>query len=272
MNFLLLGLGSIGKRHAAILRGLGHSVTTVDTDPEAGADYQRWGSPGVARLVYKGLLDCTPPDVRVSKSYAAPIVRFVEKPLGNITRFPIYKEPIMMGFCYHWDEFLREFVQIVKGAQIHRLEIRGGQYLQDWHAEDYREVKHRYRGVITDSLSHSIYVARWILGRLELDGYTYGNTGQFDIEPEDHAAVLLTGPNDETVYLYADYLLRPRRFSIDAYAIGRHYHWEFATKHIDAMYERQMQAFVDLCAGKLKDGYPNLEDGIAVQRILDAIA
>jgi predicted dehydrogenase len=83
---------------------------------------------------------------------------------------------------------------------------------------------------------------------------------------------LRRGPNDETCYLYADYLLRPRRFSIDAYAVGRHYHWEFATKDIDAMYQRQMEAFVDLCAGKLKDGYPNLEDGIAVQRILDAIA
>jgi predicted dehydrogenase len=176
-----------------------------------------------------------------------------------------------MGFCYHWDESLREFVQIVKGARIHALRIEGGQYLQDWHAEDYREVKHRYRGVITDSLPHSIYVARWILGGLYLEGHTGSKTGHFDIDVEDHKGVLLMGKAGETVYLYADYLLRPRRFSIDAYAIGRHYHWEFATKDIDAMYQRQMQAFVDLCAGKLKDGYPNLEDGIAVQRILDAI-
>jgi predicted dehydrogenase len=244
VNFLLLGLGSIGKRHAAILRGMGHSVTTVDTDPEAGADYQRWGSPGVSRLVYNGLLDCTPPDVRVSKSYAAPIVRFVEKPLGNITRFPIYKEPI----------------------------IEGGQYLQDWHAEDYREVKHRYRGVVTDSLPHSIYVARWILGGLHLEGGVGTNTEHFDIDTQDHAAALLISKTGAIVQLYVDYLMRPRQFTIKAFGIHRRYSWEFNPAGADAMYQRQMEAFVDLCAGKLKDGYPNLEDGIAVQRILDAIA
>jgi predicted dehydrogenase len=206
MNFLLLGLGSIGRRHAAILRRIGHSVTTVDPDPEAGADYQ---GPHYAthHNSFDGVLDCTPPDVRAIWPIPAR-ARFIEKPLGRL--FPgtsVHLKNLMMGFCYHWDESLREFVQIVKGAKIHALRIEGGQYLQDWHEEDYQSVKHRYHGVVTDSLPHSIYIARWILGDVRLAGYIAATTEHFDVDVEDCAAILLTGPKYETCYLYADYPL-----------------------------------------------------------------
>jgi predicted dehydrogenase len=271
MNFLLLGYGSIGKRHAAILRGMGHNVKTVDPNPEAGANWKRYTLP--TQTYWDGVLDCTPPDVRAGWATQGNFgARFVEKPLGRV----MYRHeppPVMMGFCYHLDESLRAFVQIVKYANIHSLRIEGGQYLQDWHAEDYQDVKYRYRGVVTDSLPHSIYIARWILGELELMGATGGNTGRFEIDVEDHAEALLVGANGETVSLYADYLMRPRHFIIDAKAPGRRYHWEFCAKDVDKMYQRQMEAFVKLCAGGLREGhYPDLKDGIAVQRILDEIA
>jgi hypothetical protein len=82
MNFLLLGLGSIGRRHAAILRGMGHGVTTVDPDPEAGADWLQYSHP--SEMFWDGKLDCTPPDVRaIFNSPGNFNGRFIEKPLGN---------------------------------------------------------------------------------------------------------------------------------------------------------------------------------------------
>jgi predicted dehydrogenase len=270
MNFLLLGLGPIGKRHTSILRAMGHDVTTVDPDKSMEADFLNWRQSGIQ---WDGILDCTPPNVRAAwRVRDLCKAHFVEKPLGTA----LYRHeppPIMMGFNYHWDQSLREFVQIVKGANIHRLEITGGQYLQDWHAEDYQEIKHRYRGVVTDSMPHSIYIAHWILdGFLMFGGCTKGNTSHFDIDVDDFACVLLRCRR-AACYLYADYLMQPRRFSIDAYAVRRHYHWEFCAADVDAMYQRQMEAFVKLCAGEIREGsYPDLRDGIAVQRVLNAIA
>lgn len=39
MNALVIGYGKMGKLHAKVLRDLGHTVTTVDPDPEAGAEF-----------------------------------------------------------------------------------------------------------------------------------------------------------------------------------------------------------------------------------------
>jgi len=38
-KFLVIGYGSIGKRHSSILRELGHTIVSVDPHPLAGADY-----------------------------------------------------------------------------------------------------------------------------------------------------------------------------------------------------------------------------------------
>lgn len=39
MNALIVGYGRMGKLHAKVLRDLGHTVTTVDPDPSAGAEF-----------------------------------------------------------------------------------------------------------------------------------------------------------------------------------------------------------------------------------------
>lgn len=269
MRFLLLGLGAIGTRHCRILRGLGHDVTTVDPDPTAGADYQ-----AIPKQAWDSVLDCTPPDVRASRQLESDVY-FVEKPLGvqlGIVE-AYFAAPVQMGFCYRWVPSLQRFVNIINYHDIYSLSIVGGQHLQDWHKEDYRDVAYRYKGIITDSLPHSLYIARWILGELELLGSVSGKLSQLEISVEDTAALLLRSETGIPCYLLADYLRRPRGFYIEAVTSGGLYRWDFdPVTDVDLMYQRQMEVFCRLAAGEEVAGYPNLEDGIAVQRLLDEIA
>jgi predicted dehydrogenase len=267
VNFLLLGYGSIGKKHTAILRDMGHRVTTVD--PDEGRDATFTEPPLLEVLEsFDGVMDCTPPDVRIGWVIPA-YHRFVEKPLGgSYARFRIM-EPTMLGFTYRWHSRLESFVSEIQQHKIYSLLIVGGQHLQAWHKEDYRE--RDYWGVVLDSLPHSIYIARWILGELRLAGSVASKVSDLEIDVEDSAAALLEGPGGQTVILQGDYLRFPRSFYIEAQTSGGWYRWEFAVKEADAMYQRQMEQFVRVCQGDKASGYPNLEDGIAVQRILDAI-
>ena len=282
MRFVVLGLGSIGKRHARILTELGHDVITVDPDQKAGAHYQSmalfegalketvegWGS-------INGVLDCTPPDVRASWSYP-PVARFIEKPLGRIPgtadALQVRTKPIQMGFCYRWIYSLERFVYFIKQHTIYSLLIVGGQHLQDWHKEDYCDVAYRYKGVVIDSLPHSLYLARWILGDLELVGEVVGKHSDLEIEVPDTAAVLLSGENSQQCFLLADYLRRPRDFYIEAVTSSNVRRWTFVPDvDVEQMYRRQMENFVQLAAGEQVEDYPDFDDGFAVQDLLDAI-
>jgi predicted dehydrogenase len=133
-------------------------------------------------------------------------------------------------------------------------------------------VKSRYYGVVLDSLPHSLYIARWILGDVTLVGSATAKASDLEIDVDDVAGALLRGPQGQPCYLLADYLRDPRQFYVRAVTSGGVHEWELSVKEdVEPMYRRQMEVFCNLAAGEDVGDYPNLADGIAVQEMLDAI-
>jgi len=257
MRFLLLGYGSIGTKHAGILRDMGHEVVTVDPDSARGADYQ---SLPQDTTVYDGVLDCTPSDVREVWKFGSQndIALFVEKPIGNIPHsFGTNKDfvwmvpqcEIQVGFCYHYLPSLAQFVNTIKQEPLSHLLIIGGMHLQAWHEQDYRTRK--YWGVATDSLPHSLYVARWILGDMRLLGSYTGRFSDLEIENEDVAGCLLLSRSGVPCYCEVDYLREPRLFRIEVVTSSGTWHeWKFDPAEAPVMYQQQMEAWVRRCGVK----------------------
>lgn len=287
MNFLLFGYGSIGKRHATILHSFGHAVITVDPNPATGADYQSQQESGLQWAVdeFGGILICTPANVReqIILEVNARLTLFdgswfIEKPLGHQLGPRIIEQleqgkPTQVGFCYYYASGLQGFATAVQESTVYSVSIIGGQWLPDWSTTDYRKRYHGtpgQGGVILDSLPHSLYIARWILGELSVVGSVTGKLSDLEIETEDTAAVLLESESGTPCYLLADYLRRPRAFWIEAVCSDGWRRWEFDVNDAQGMYERQMVDFVSLCNGSLARG-PNLADGVAVEILLDAI-
>lgn len=282
MRFLLFGYGSIGKRHAALLREMGHEVVTVDPDPAAGASYHK-GSEIESLSAYAGFLDCTPVDVRrMLEILGHPLDRtpaFIEKPLTgwqeeNRRGLPLglWQRPIQVGFCYRWLSSLQTFVESLGAVRIYSLSIIGGQHLDEWHPDaDYRMRYHGTPGrggVLLDSLPHSLFIARWILGNVKLVGSVSGKFSGLDIRTEDTAAVLLQAPTGQPCQILVDYLRQPRASYVEAVTSSGVLRWDFDPEEAPRMYQRQMEVFVNVCEGQLLYGYPDLAEGMAVQELL----
>ena len=284
MKFLLLGNGSIGRKHSSILREMGHEVVTVDPNPAAEADYAHTdnictitnpaGNP-VNR--FDGILDCTPPDVRNGWEVPAR-VRFVEKPLGvrhEDFHFIRHDEPTMLGFCYRWLPSLEAFKTSLDNCRVYSLTMLAGSYLPDWHPdEDYRLRYHGTPGrggIVLDSLPHSLYIARWLMGDLHPLGVVSRHLSNLDILTPDVAAILLEARTGQPVYILVDYLRQPGGSRIEAVTSEGVKVWEFDPGEAPTMYRRQMEVWCEICEGKRQYGYPNLRDGLAVQQVLDAV-
>ena len=292
-KYLLLGRGSIGRKHQSILESLGHTVVSVDPSPLAGADYKQAFSiecvppwyketkAGTDMLVvawedFDGVLDCTPAGAGIRAGWQIPAkARFIEKPLGGVPDRKGCNEPVQIGFCYRFLPSLQQFREALVDVRVFSLTMLAGAWLPDWHPdEDYRERYHGtpgVGGVVNDSLSHSLFIARWLLGELSVAGSIIGKLGGLDVSTEDTAATLLRAATGQPVYILVDYLRRPGDSTIEAVTSGGVKVWEMNPEEAPEMYRAQMETFVRVCANEQRFGYPTLADGVAVQLLLDEV-
>jgi predicted dehydrogenase len=195
---------------------------------------------------------------------------FVEKPMGN---FP-NDGNVMVGFSYRWDGALARFVESLRTYRVFSLSIVAGQDLRYWHEGDYRMRYHGTPGpggIINDSLPHSLYVARWILGDLEHVGSVTGKLSGLELQTEDTAMALFRSKTGVPCHVLVDYLRRPRTFRIEAVTTAGVLIWEFDPVSADAMYRQQMEVFCEVAAGKRRYGFPDWHDGKAVEALLDKV-
>lgn len=282
MNFLVLGAGSIGSRHAAILQDMGHNVVSIDKVPRAGVFTPAELADDIVQLPEQdGVLLCTPTGTHVGAYRHLPdkvhracldAAFFVEKPMGE--GFSVSDGALQVGFCYYYDSTLREFVKNLSYERIYHLSIVAGHDLRAWHDEPYTERYHGTPGpggVINDSLSHSLFIARWILGDVAVLSSHYGRKSGLDLQTEDVCSVHLVGENAVSCYCVVDYLRNPREFYIEAVTTGGTMRWVHDTTQVAAMYQEQMEAFVQVCAGELRYGYPDIHAGQAVDSLLQDV-
>jgi len=183
-KILCIGAGSIGQKHSEILTEMGHKVVFRDKiaarNTEIDMDY-----------VYDAALICTPAGVRdIVPMYRGAAPLFVEKPMGKVPQ----GVNIQVGFCYYWLPSLAKYVHSLSYERIYSLTLIAGQKIEEWHTEPYQHRTHGIPGkggVVLDSLPHSLFIARWILGEMNVVGSVTGHLSGLDIGPEDVAAVLL---------------------------------------------------------------------------------
>jgi len=289
MKFLLFGYGSIGRRRAAILRDLGHQVVTVDPyAPDADFASALSFGPGfeVRRPAlryeadqYDGVLDCTPPSARPCLRFRHPVM-FIEKPPGRAA-FDLPEDALVQfGFQYLYDPTLLRFADALADAVPVRLATFGGYDLRLWFPDaDYRNLPAARLpdgGAVNASLPHSLAVADFLVGPLPpVPSYSrVGHVSGLSVPVEDYALVVL----DARVPVVAevDFLRAEPAFRVSVLtARGGELRWQYARdqSHTDAVYRRQMEAFValagDPCPANV--GPAGIRRARRVQAVLDAL-
>jgi len=252
-SFLVIGCGSIGRRHAANLVSLGARNVTI-FDPaeerrrrlasELGLDAvhsldQAWERKPDAVII------AVPTSLHVSLALEAArrgCHSFVEKPLSD--RFDNVDDLLktvhalglvtLVGCNMRWHPGLAMVKALVSNETVGRViaaRVEVGQYLPDWHPwEDYRQGysarKDLGGGVILDAI-HEIDYIRWLLG--EITGVTCvaGKYSRLEIETEDVAAMLLRFEKGAVGEIHLDYVQRAYSRTCQIIGEAGTIHWDY---------------------------------------------
>lgn len=229
MKALIVGLGSIGTRHARNLAALGHEVLGFDP---AEARRAACAFPTVDDLP-KGLaarcnfaVIASPNRYHVEQAMAAAsagLHLFIEKPLAVSSQgLAALREAAdrnglcsLVGSNWKFHPALAEAKRLVESGEIGdplAVQAVGGQYLPDWHPwEDYRRGYSARLDLDGGALfdSHEVDLLTWLLGPVASVNCRIARSGTLDIETEDLVCMTLAFRSRALGTLQLDYLQHP---------------------------------------------------------------
>lgn len=242
MHILIVGSGSVGKRHAMNLRDLGCSVSCVDPRCDrlddiahAGVAMRHgWSSLDEALRgeQYDGAVIASPPSMHVDQTLAClgtglPVL--LEKPVSpdldsamllaaEVERSGI---PLLLGYTWRWWPSLREVRERIGSGGIgvvHHVHFCMSAHLADWHPwEPYQEFFMASAtlggGALLDE-SHWIDQMLWFFGMPCTVFGEVGTISDLEIDTDDNVDIQAVFSSGLRVSLHLDLFGRPHEKSI----------------------------------------------------------
>lgn len=229
LSFLIVGFGSIGKRHFSNLKGIEGVEVDVLT--------RRQNQDIPETKVYYSLEEALHQDfdavfitneTSLHIPAALPFAEkgfnlFIEKPLSNsmqdVDRLVDLANRNGLKVVIGCDERFRPIIKLAKSfiqenkvGRVISARIEAGQYLPDWHPlQDYRSSysasKEMGGGVILD-LIHELDYAHWFFGEANKVLSFNGKKSDLEIETEDVAEILIEFQNGTLCEVHLDYIQR----------------------------------------------------------------
>jgi predicted dehydrogenase len=234
MRFIVLGAGSIGRRHLRNARALGHRIAAVfDPDPHRRTEAAATADAGTlvtgdetAALAVEAdaALVCSPTHRHLEQARAA-VTRglhvLVEKPLSHsldgtadlVAAAAAGRRTVLVGCNLRFLPSLGLVKRLLDEGRIGApLSLRAhcGYYLPYWRPHtDYREGYGARRamggGIILDAI-HELDYVRWLLGEPREVFCYAGKVSTLEIDTEDAADVLLRYDDGVVANVHLDYL------------------------------------------------------------------
>lgn len=234
---LVVGQGSIGRRHARLLRTLGCEVGVVS---------RRGAGPDTFPTVEAALSAAAPDYVVVANETAAHLDAvqalaaagftgrlLVEKPLGDGPRIsPGQFAQVGVAYNLRFHPLLEALRRRLAGDRICAIEVYCGQYLPDWRpGADYRTGysadSARGGGVLRD-LSHELDYLLWLGGSWRRVAALGGRMGDLEIASDDAWGLLLELESCPLATVQINYLDRPGARVIRINGAARTYTADFS--------------------------------------------
>jgi len=227
MKILVIGYGSIGKRHAMNVKALAHEVILLrhsrnNPNNDGLKEYYLFGEV-IKHEEINGAIICSPTskhldDVELLVRHNIPFL--LEKPPTADLESTLLMEKLLqnngfydydMGFnLRHYPalQFIKDFLPNL--GEIYSSRIYAGYYLPNWRKNvDYRETssaKKELGGGVHIELIHEIDYIVWFFGCPEkVVGYV-NKISNLEISTDDICAALLKYEDDSIVELHLDYL------------------------------------------------------------------
>jgi predicted dehydrogenase len=217
VSAVVIGLGSIGQRHARVLGELGHDVATVSR--RVGGDHQSVAQAiAASRPEYVVVATETSAHAKSLQQLAEAGFRgtvLVEKPVFSHSQpapdYPFAR--LLVGYNLRFHPVMTAFAERLAGRQAITVSAYVGQDIRDWRpGRDHRATASATQqaggGVLRD-LSHELDYLLWLFGPWRRVAALGGSSGTRQIEVEDHLDLLLEMTGSAAVQVHMDYLDQP---------------------------------------------------------------
>ncbi|MCG8637452.1 MAG: Gfo/Idh/MocA family oxidoreductase, partial [Desulfobacterales bacterium] len=235
MKHLVVGAGSIGKRHAGILMKNGKDVAAVDPYASGQLDFP------VLETLKEGLewdpdmvWLCSPTELHAEQAcevIRAGVPLFIEKPLAHTIEaaFKIkqafldrrQKPPVWVGCNMRYHPAVIRLKNSLDNGRIGRpliFRIHFSHWLPNMRpGTDYRNTYAAGKtggGIILDDI-HDIDLALWFAGEVKSAAGLAGHSGMLDMAAEDIAGFSLKHKNGAFTHLHMDFLRKDKSRGIE---------------------------------------------------------
>jgi predicted dehydrogenase len=256
MNFLIIGGGSIGKRHLKNLLSLKETAAVcepIKDRAKAIADEYRVQTFLKLENALKNRFDAaliTNPNIyhltSAIEAAKAGCHLFIEKPLSHslkgvdgLIKLVVKKKlKTLLGCNWKFYPSFKQMKALVDKKAIGKImsfTIIAGQYLPDWHPwEDYRKGYSANRslggGVLLDS--HELDYLQWFLGPIKKLASFTGKYSDLEIDTEDIAEMIVELKGKVVGNVHVDYIQHPYRKIYFFYGEKGAMEWSFREKKI----------------------------------------
>lgn len=237
MSVAVLGLGSIGLRHARNLLALDRSVVGFDPAPDRRSALIKSGGTAVATrdaaIEAAAAVVVASPNAHHFDDMAAAVDAgrhvFVEKPLAHkvdgvnevLERALAADRVVFAGLNQRFNPAIREARALIAAGRLGTVlwgRFLAALYLPDWRPwQDHRKgyaADPTTGGVIFDAV-HEFDLAHYLLGAARTLAATARCSGVLEIPSDDIADIVLGHPGGVVSSLHLDYVTRPPRRIID---------------------------------------------------------
>ncbi len=259
-HLLILGAGSVGKRHIDNFGKMGCKFSAMDPRRDRLDEVSRLDSVIDCYLdlesslekpeKYDGVVVCSPPKFHVDqciKSLERNLPVFLEKPVcadadsakklvdvvNNSTA------PLLLGYTYRWWPPLREMKKWLEDkmvGNIHHVRCVMSAHLADWHPwENYQDFfmasKELGGGALLDE-SHFVDLMYWMFGKPRELYAKVEKLSDLDIETDDNVDALMFYDNNMRVSIHLDLFGRPHEKFIVVSGDNGTIQWSFDPNRI----------------------------------------
>lgn len=239
-HVLVVGAGSVGRRHARNLAALGAAVSVVDPradrrDEAAGEVAVLGAHADLATALAAGGHDAaviaSPTALHVPQALAtlaAGLPTLVEKPLAatlgdgaRLADAAAEGPPLLLGYTWRWWPALRHLRERVRAGdvgEVRHLRCVLSAHLADWHPweryQDFFMASADLGGGALLDESHWIDLAVWILGEPADVTADVARISDLEIDTDDNVDLLLRWPSGARAWLHLDVHGRPHERSV----------------------------------------------------------
>lgn len=234
MKIIVVGCGSIGRRHISNLVSLGCEVIGVDLNEE----YRNWVESNLKVKTHPDFLNainsekpdacwiCTPPNTHIPLAKVAienGLHVFVEKPISDspadipalIKKADNLSLKVSVGYNLRFNGGLMKLKELLDSGRIGKplyARILVGQYLPDWrpwqnYKNSYTAKKSMGGGIILDA-SHEIDYSRWFFGDAVKITCVAKKLSSLEVETEDNADIIIEFKSGVIANLHLDFIRR----------------------------------------------------------------